>query len=825
MASPGATEGTPGQDCGNPPRDVLTSSLNMVEQEGTTNPGVSEPKTGETRGRKSKACAECKKMKIKCEISPGDAKCRGCQRRNLNCMVTRTFQTLLNNSEGGESSLGLEQKVDLMREDILDIKRATVDSIQDEIQQVKDSLQLLTSRLTLLSNANEKEHEPSGMLSSTSSSNRRGPTMQETPSQLTSISPTGLSSTRLDYATMAMTRENSVDGHSEEDQAEAAGPVTLEEPMESLYEVTRLRNIRSNKAKTTKTAEDTPDQLDDFISRGVISEYEAEELYNVFHATLNHYLWVGLEQIHSSFNSVRQSSELLTATVLTVTALHIPTSAETFDACYREFLHLISSSMFSRYHSVDDVRGLCIAAFWLSDVSWKLSGHAIRIATELNLHQSSCFVRALEGDRESFFKARLWYMLYVCDHHFSIAYGRPPMIAESFQIREHELFLSSPLAGPLDTRILSQVSLMQILTRLYDRFSEPRVRTAGKQQRQERNESSTGANAPDSGLESSEHFSSTDEGDVTAAMLLESDLDTLRAYNLEIDHWRMRWFPRQPPSPFIGTFTNKGVILYSYFAKLQINSLAVRGVPMSGCISTQRKELINLAVLNAETILTFVLEEEDIRRALVGTPLYVHAMITVACVFLMKVMTKWNRLMGLNVDRSYVWGLLERMVTLLKSAVTSDRHVLKHIASGLIKMLDKMKSAWRINIAGDKDNASATNASTQDPTAHRQPAANSVPYSWGLPATARHDQNRAAEQSLPPSLLLTPSNMQGGNFQSISASYWNPGPYTEHMDDQRAMEMMEDYPMMMDDSFVYEAFGADDANDVYNLLSSQFFPN
>ncbi|KAL5610767.1 hypothetical protein FOBRF1_006884 [Fusarium oxysporum] len=468
-------------------------------------------------------------------------------------MVTRTFQVLVNNTEGGESSLGFEQKVDLMREDILDIKHATVDSIQDEIRQVKDSLELLTSHLTLFSDAHEKEHETSRMLLSTSSSNIRGSTMQDTPSQLISISPRGPSSMRLDNINMAMTRENSVDGHSEEDQAEMAGLVTLEEPMGSLYEVTRLRNIRYNKAKTTKPAEDTPDQLDDFISRVVISEHEAEELYNVFHATLNHYLWVGLEQTHSSFNSVRQSSELLTATIMTVTALHIPTSAETFDACHREFLHLISSSMFSRYHSVDDVRGLCIAAFWLSDVSWKLSGHAIRIATELNLHQSSCFARALEGDRESFFKARLWYMLYVCDHHFSIAYGRPPMIAESFQIREHELFLSSPLAGSLDARILSQL----------------RVRTAGNQHRPEGNASLTGANAPDSGLESIVHFSSAEEGDVTAAMLLESDLDTLRAYNLEIDHWHMRWFPRQPTSPFIGTFMNKGVILYSYFAKLQ----------------------------------------------------------------------------------------------------------------------------------------------------------------------------------------------------------------------------------------------------------------
>jgi len=42
--------------------------------------------------------------------------------------------------------------------------------------------------------------------------------------------------------------------------------------------------------------------------------------------------------------------------------------------------------MLDRYHALDDVRVCAIGAFWLSDVSWKLSGHAIRIATELNLH-------------------------------------------------------------------------------------------------------------------------------------------------------------------------------------------------------------------------------------------------------------------------------------------------------------------------------------------------------------------------------------------------------------------------------------------------------
>jgi hypothetical protein len=142
-------------------------------------------------------------------------------------------------------------------------------------------------------------------------------------------------------------------------------------------------------------------------------------------------------------------------------------------------------------------------------VSWKLSGHAIRIATELNIHHS--FFKALEGDSEHFLRARLWYMLYVCDHHFSIAYGRPPMIAESVQIREHERFLQLPFANALDYRILSQVNLMQILTRIHDRFAERRL----------------------------------PQEDPSGALLSESDFVDMRNFNVEIDRWRMKWHARQ----------------------------------------------------------------------------------------------------------------------------------------------------------------------------------------------------------------------------------------------------------------------------------------
>ncbi|KAG6366532.1 hypothetical protein INS49_000709 [Diaporthe citri] len=400
--------------------------------------------------------------------------------------------------------------------------------------------------------------------------------------------------------------------------------------------------------------------------------------------------------------------------------------------------------MFSRYHSVDDVRALCIAAFWLSEVSWKLSGHAIRIATELNIHQS--FSRAMEGDREHFLRARLWYMLYVCDKHFSIAYGRPPMIAESLQIRDHELFLQSPFADALDRRILSQVSLMQILTRIYDRF-----------------------------IEGSKGFP---QENTASAMLAdeEGDFDDLRAFNGEIDRWRMLWHARQENNPFIGSFPPKGIILYSYFAKLQLNSLAIRGVSLSsGQLSTQRKEFVNLAISAAASILTFVLEEGDMRRALVGTPLYVHTMITFASAFLMKGTTMWSRVMGLNIEAGYVTNLLERVVSLLKTSVTSDRHVLHHIAFGLEKMLAKFSAtSGAATVQGSRHAALNTGISGRD--------------------------NGQFDQRFP----------TDGHHVAFSNAEWGPGNTGT-----------PSFSYEFSGDLIFEAFGSGSANDVYDLLTSQ----
>lgn len=177
----------------------------------------------------------------------------------------------------------------------------------------------------------------------------------------------------------------------------------------------------------------------------------------------------------TTLQTVRQSSTLLFTAVMLVSALHIPGKEAIHTICHKHFLEQVATSMFERFHTLDDIRALCIAAFWQPDLSWKLSGLCVRMATELNLHQAfySAFYSqniTEEQRKQALEKARVWYLLYVLDHHFSIAYGRPPVTAELLPIKEYEVFINSPWCTLSDRRLISQVSLFYILSKAYEVF-------------------------------------------------------------------------------------------------------------------------------------------------------------------------------------------------------------------------------------------------------------------------------------------------------------------------------------------------------------------
>ena len=160
------------------------------------------------------------------------------------------------------------------------------------------------------------------------------------------------------------------------DQPSVNDPNLPQVPIHSLYELTKLSALRS---PDNIPGDRRSCMVNDFIARRAIQLGVAERLYTMYRDRLDGFMFaVGCP--YHSLEEIRMKSPVLTAAILTVAALHDPQADQIYKICSSEFRHLIERSMFDRSVNMDYLRALCVASYWLSDMSWMLSGYAIRRA-------------------------------------------------------------------------------------------------------------------------------------------------------------------------------------------------------------------------------------------------------------------------------------------------------------------------------------------------------------------------------------------------------------------------------------------------------------
>jgi hypothetical protein len=455
------------------------------------------------------------------------------------------------------------------------------------------------------------------------------------------------------------------------DTADDAGPDDAElvtAPMRSLHHLTQ-----TCVAYTPRHNEHESPETSDFIARGSLQIAEADYLFSQYRSRLNTLLWAGLLCPHSSLALARRSSTLLTVAVLTVAALHTPGHTDSLHTCYEILIGLVKEASMSRTQSLDDIRGLCIAAFYINALSWRICGLAVRIATEMGLQLA--FRNLMRGQDEARDLVRLWYCLYICDHQYSIAHGRPPIMFNDAAVRGLDKFLTGPHATDGDIRLSAQLSLWPILTEAYVLYGT------------------------DPDLE-----------------LTDSDYEKLRSLSIAVDQWRTSWRLRSADMPVYGSYPSKGVVLYYHFALFQLNSLALRGISTtpgqnaSGLtLSWDRREAANVAINSARSTLRLVIEEQDLCRALVGVPIFTHTMIAMSATFLLKlaiafgfsdsvtsyktrlVVPKDLSHLGLTFATADVLSLVTDLTRVLEETThqVSNMHLISHINSGIKSLLTR----------------------------------------------------------------------------------------------------------------------------------------
>ena len=362
-----------------------------------TEDGVSSARDVTPKAQPTRACAECKKHKIRCEVLPGEVSCQKCQRSGIACVPYNFAQKFID-------------------ADTIWKTQATA-----QIEALQAAVSQLMSRNGLPNEAN------------TSNVDHTSPhtVSQSTKSVVSALSPGQLP------GTPPMSTDDAF----------------VPAPMSNLYNLTEARKDRSEPANFVA----------DCIDRGVVDFYEAEYLYQYYFTNLNSLLWAGVLCPYRQLSEARQASHLLLNAVLTVSAFHHVGRRESLNAAYGEFVSLAEKTSLTQSKSLDDIRGLCIGAFYLTHLSWKLCSQAVRIATEMNLHHVNLAFLRNYDDLATHQRIRLWYVLYICDHQFATAYGRPTLMHDDSSIKNIDKFLSNRNATPGDIRLAGQVKIQQIL--------------------------------------------------------------------------------------------------------------------------------------------------------------------------------------------------------------------------------------------------------------------------------------------------------------------------------------------------------------------------
>lgn len=430
-------------------------------------------------------------------------------------------------------------------------------------------------------------------------------------------------------------------------------------PIESLYQITGMRSLRAVEAtddeqkKICKQLRDT-----DFISRGVIKVEDAEYLAAFYLKRLDPYIW-HLASDYTDLESFRSRSPTLTACILTVAALHDTTRSHLYTICGKEYRRLVSNAMFERKIDLEYLRALVIGSYWLSDISWTLSGYAIRRASEFQFKQ--CYQMIADSVKnaskaadqkkldEAMVGLRIIYHLYICDHHLSVLYGRSSIMRDNeAYIMGWEMYLSSPLAAPADRRIAGQICLMYLMNQIREKLGP----------------------------------------EDTTAPLPETAVDDIVRFESNLDDWIAR-FSRHNPHSLIGQWPNKGAIMHYHWAKLYLTSYSLRGLPEhSAVIPEHFLEFASAAVTAATNIITLLLEDKDAHMALAFVPHHVHGMIAFATMFLLKVATRHSE--QLYIDKNHLSNLMSALSRQCKATVVGKDHLIHRMAEGVEKMADML---------------------------------------------------------------------------------------------------------------------------------------
>ncbi|KIJ37500.1 hypothetical protein M422DRAFT_781631 [Sphaerobolus stellatus SS14] len=214
----------------------------------------------------------------------------------------------------------------------------------------------------------------------------------------------------------------------------------------------------------------------EILVHGLVTPSEVEDLFKIFYDKINPFLSILDPVIHTPQRTFGRCPFLFTVVCAISSRYYAPKSH-----IYKYAMHFAktaaASSLIDGFKSVELCQAyLLMSAYsvparrWEEDRSWLYLGLAIRIATDLNLHQpSSTKPTSEKHERELLNRTRTWLICFNLDRSTSTQLGKPSTIKEDFIVRNAaDWYRRSQYNHPYDIQLCAYVELLRLVTRFHE---------------------------------------------------------------------------------------------------------------------------------------------------------------------------------------------------------------------------------------------------------------------------------------------------------------------------------------------------------------------
>lgn len=479
----------------------------------------------------------------------------------------------------------------------------------------------------------------------------------------------------------------------------------------------------SSNTKRPPSLEESPlkkqkiSHLPDDFRNGFLTLDDAKELFSFFDKNITPQLF-GFEISKFSVDFIWESSPILICAICTIACMHHPDSnlSQKYQHLQTYLQRLCGTLLYqgkpkTEVDGFNTILALVFCSFWLSD-SQMFTGLALQLAKEIGLDKQSNKDDPHGLSQKD--RLKLWYLLYILDGQQSLTYNRQPLVSG------REFTVSNSRQLLLNEGLKSITGKPQNV--IEDNHQESKSNPVPEEFKNLRFSDLRLVSQVEYNQALSEAFSGN-----AWELLAPSSLGIPSRSNLELDKWMVSWTVLLSPI-HNAVWSSKSTLIYYNFAKMHINSSAVRQLQITNNndplprlhelppeTSTHvkppvvenddweeesddeefvsNKELASkddtlvsadIALSAAHTVLNLVLNDKDIIDNLKYVPVHVHIMLYYATLLLS------NSPPSSKMDETYFNKIISNLSTIacLKKTIQNNYPVDKHFGKKLMSSLD-----------------------------------------------------------------------------------------------------------------------------------------